>query len=99
MNCSVGNLIYRAYYKRNLLKSSTHESYIKELQSRLQSSYQAARVNLESHKKRSKEYHDRNISTPLFIVGEKVLFNDEKIRRGTSSKLSPSFIGPYEITH
>ena len=45
-----------------------YDSYIKELQSRLQLSYQAARVNLESKKERNKEYHDRNINTPLFTV-------------------------------
>jgi hypothetical protein len=75
-----------------------YDSYIKELQSRLQLSYQAARVNLELHKEHSKEYHDRNINTPLFTVGDKVLLHDEKIRRGRSAKLSPPFIGPYEIT-
>ena len=74
-----------------------YDSYIKELQSRLQSSYQAARISLESQKERSKEYHDRNINTPLFTVGDKVLLHDEKIRRGRSAKLSPPFIGPYEI--
>jgi len=55
-------------------------SYIKELQSQLQSSYQAARVNSESQKECSIEYHDRNINTPLFTVGDKVLLYDEKIR-------------------
>jgi len=74
-----------------------YDSYIKELQCRLQSSYQAARVNLESQKERSKEYYDRNVNTPLFTVGDKVLLHDEKIRRGRSAKLSPPFIGPYEI--
>jgi len=55
------------------------DSYIKELQSRLQSSYQAARVILESQKERIKEYHDRNINTPLFTVEDKVLLHDEKL--------------------
>ena len=57
-----------------------YDSYIKELQSQLQSSYQAARVNSESQKECSIEYHDRNINTPLFTVGDKVLLYDEKIR-------------------
>jgi hypothetical protein len=74
-----------------------YDNYIKELQSRLQSSYQTARANLESRKERSKEYYDRNVNTPLFTVGDKVLLHDEKIRRGRSAKLSPPFIGPYEI--
>jgi hypothetical protein len=33
----------------------------------------------------------------LFTVGDNVLLPDEKIRRGRSAKLSPPFIGPYEI--
>ena len=41
----------------------TYDKYIKELQSRLQSSYQVARARLE-HKERSKDYHDRNVNTP-----------------------------------
>ena len=53
-------------------------------------------VNLESQKERSKEYYDRNINTPLFTVGDKVLLHAKKIRRGRSAKLSPPFIGPYE---
>jgi hypothetical protein len=75
----------------------TYDNYVKELQSRLQSSYQMARTNLEIQKERSKEYYDRNINTPLFAIGDKVLLHDEKVRRGRSAKLSQPYIGPYEI--
>lgn len=75
----------------------TYDNYIKELQSQLQSSYQTAWINLKSQKERSKEYHDRNVSTPLFSVGDKVLLHDEKIRRGRSAKLLPHSIEPYKI--
>jgi len=61
------------------------DNYIRELQSRLESSYQMVRANLESQKERSKEYHDRNINTPLFAVGDKVLLHDKKVRRGRSA--------------
>jgi hypothetical protein len=74
-----------------------YDDYVKELQSRLQSSYKVARNNLVRHKERSKEYHDRNVNTPLFTVGDKVLLHDESIRRGRSVKLSAPFIGPYDI--
>ena len=82
---------------------ATHENLrnklntTQRLQSRLQSSYQTVRSNLESHKERSKEYHDRSVNTPLFVIGDKVLFDDEKVRRGRSAKLSPAWIGPYQI--
>ena len=75
----------------------TYDNYVKELQSRLQSSYQTARASLNSQKQRSKEYHDRNVNTPLFAIGDKVLLHDEKVRRGRSAKLSPPWTGPYEI--
>jgi len=51
-------------------------------------------LNLRS---RSKEYHDRNVNTPLFTIGDKVLLHDKKVRRGRSDKLSSPYIGPYEI--
>ena len=70
---------------------------VKELQSRLQSSYLVARSNPAQHKERSKEYHDRNVNTPLFTIGDKVLLHDENVRRGRSAKLSSPWIGPYDI--
>jgi hypothetical protein len=72
-------------------------SYVQELQSRLQSCYEVARSNLKAKKERSKEYYDKNTNVPLFAIGEKVLLHDEKVRRVRSSKLSPPYIGPYEI--
>jgi len=72
-------------------------SYVKELQGRLQSSYETARSNLQVKKEKSKEYYDRTVNVPLFVVGDKVLLHDETVRRGRSSKLTQSWIGPYEI--
>jgi hypothetical protein len=74
-----------------------YDSYIKELKSRLQSSYQVARSNLEIQKERSKDYRDRNVNTPLFTIGDKVLLNDQMVRSGRSAKLCSPYIGPYEI--
>ena len=37
-----------------------YESYVQELQSRLQSCYEVARSNLKINKEKSKEYYDRN---------------------------------------
>jgi hypothetical protein len=74
-----------------------YDDFVKDLQSRLQSSYEVARNSFVRHKERSKEYHDRNVNTPLFTVGDKVLLHDERIRRGRSAKLSSPLIGPYDI--
>jgi hypothetical protein len=76
----------------------SYDNYVKELQSRLQSSYQTPRINLEIQKERSKKHYNRNINTPLFATGDTVLLHDEKVRRGRSAKLCPPYIGPYEIT-
>jgi transposase InsO family protein len=74
-----------------------YDSYVRELQSRLQSCYNVARSHLNAKKEKSKEYYDRNTNVPLFAVGEKVLLHDEKVRHGRSAKLSPPFIDPYKI--
>jgi hypothetical protein len=75
----------------------TYDTYIKELQSCLQSSYEMAKNNIKVKEECSKEYYDKNVNVPLFSVGDKVLLYDEKVRRGRSLKLSPPWIGPYEI--
>jgi hypothetical protein len=74
-----------------------YESYVQEIQPRLQSCYEVARSNLRSKKEKSKEYYDRNTNVPLFAIGEKVLLHDEKVRRSRSAKLTQPYIGPYEI--
>ena len=76
----------------------SYDNYVRELQPRLQSCYETARMTLKAQKKRSKEYYNRNFNTPLFSVGDKVLLHDERIRRGRLQKLSPPWIAPYEIT-
>jgi len=75
----------------------SYDNYVKELQARLQSGYEIARSNLQVKKEKSKEYYDRTVNVPLFVIGDKVLLHDETVRRGRSSKLSKSWIGPYEI--
>jgi len=56
-----------------------------------------ARSNLQFKKEKSEEYHDRTVNMPLFVVGDKDLLHDETVRRGRSSKLSNSWIGPYVV--
>jgi len=68
-----------------------------ELKGRLKSSYEVAREKLLSSKEKSKVYYDKNSETPDVQVGQKVLIFDETVRRGRSRKLSPQYIGPYEV--
>ena len=74
-----------------------YDSYVKELEARLQSSYNIARQKLESAKAVNKRQYDRRVYVPNFKVGEKVLVKDESVRRGRSKKLEAPYVGPYEI--
>jgi hypothetical protein len=100
MSFSGEKQIYRLYCKGKLLRSDNYESYVQELQSRMKSCYQVAKVarsNLRIKKKKSKEYYDRDTNVPLFVIGEKVLLHDEKLRRGRSAYMTQPYIGSYEI--
>jgi hypothetical protein len=53
---------------------------------------------LVQDKIKSKDYYDKDAEPVTYKVGHKVLLNDETVRRGRSRKLSPQYIGPYEVT-
>jgi hypoxanthine phosphoribosyltransferase len=67
------------------------------LRGRLQSSHEVARQRLLSGKIKSKEYYDKDYETVEVRTGQKVLLLDEIVQRGRSKKLSPQYIGPYEV--
>jgi hypothetical protein len=74
-----------------------YDDYVIELKGRLQSAHEIARQKLIAGKEKSKEYYDKS-SEPFEIkVGQQVLLYDETVRRGRSKKLSPQYIGPYEV--
>lgn len=74
-----------------------YDSYVKELEARLRSSYAMARRNLETAKLDNKRNYDKRTFVPKFEVGSKVLVQDESVRRGRSKKLEAAYVGPYEI--
>jgi hypothetical protein len=74
-----------------------YENYLTELKGRLQSAHEFARTKLISSKERSKEYYDKSSEKFEVQIGQCVLLFDETVRRGRSKKLSPQYIGPYEI--
>lgn len=74
-----------------------YDTYVKELEAMLQSSYAMARKNLETSKMDNKRHYDRYVRVPQFKVGDQVLVKDESVRRGRSKKLEAPYIGPYEI--
>jgi hypothetical protein len=75
----------------------TYDDYAAELRSRMQSANEIARQRLLSSKEKSKVYYDERTEAPDFQVGQRMLLFDETVRRGRSKKLSPQYIGPYEI--
>jgi hypothetical protein len=57
--------IPRILHKETTEIQYTYDSYVKELQACLQSSYEIARSNLQVKKEKSKEYHDRRVNVPF----------------------------------
>jgi hypothetical protein len=68
-----------------------------ELKGSLQSAHAIVRQKLVMSKERSKEYYDKGSEKCEIQVGQKILLFHETVRRGRSKKLSPQYIGPYEV--
>lgn len=48
-------------------------------------------------KEKTKKQYDKKTNDVEFKIGEKLLLQDETVRRGRSKKLSNQWIGPYII--
>jgi hypothetical protein len=72
-----------------------YENYLTELRGRLQSFHEVARQKLLSSKEKTSIMIDSE--TLEVQVGQKVLLFDETVRRSRSRKLSPQYVGPYEV--
>jgi hypothetical protein len=72
-------------------------NYLAELKGRMQSAHEIARQRLITSKEKSKKYYDKNSEEFEIQIGQKVLLYDETVRRGRSKKLSPQYVGPYEV--
>jgi len=57
---------------------------------------EVARQKLIS-KERSKGCYDKHSETFEIQTGQKVLLFDETVHRGRSKKLSPQYVGPYDV--
>jgi hypothetical protein len=68
-----------------------------ELRGRVQSAHEVARQKLITNKEKSKAYYDKDTEECEIRVGHNVLLFDETVCRGRSKKLSPQYIGPYEV--
>jgi hypothetical protein len=76
-----------------------YDDYLVELRGRLRPAHEVARHRLISKKEKSKEYYDKEAERGDFQVGQKVLFHNEAVPRERSKKLSPQYVGPYDVVH
>ena len=74
-----------------------YDNYLTELKERLQSAHEIARQKLIISKEKSKEYYNKGSEKCEIQVRQKILLFDETVHRGRSKKLSPQYIGPYEV--
>jgi hypothetical protein len=74
-----------------------YDTYVKELEAMLQSSYAMARRNSETSKVHNERQYDRYVHVPKFEIGEQVLVKDGSARRGRSKKLEAPYVGQHEI--
>src|SRR5699024_10311757 len=76
----------------------SYEDYYKQLQLRLNKSFEIAKKHIDNSKIHSKTYYDKKVNNHNFKVGDLVYVLDKSSTVGLNKKLSPSFRGPFEIT-
>jgi len=57
-----------------------------------------AKSHISKAKIKAKIYADQDTNTKTFKIGDKVLLQDETLRRGRSKKLETPWTGPYRDT-
>jgi len=65
----------------------TYDDYAEELKQRLRATQQVAKSHINEAKIKAKIYADQDTNTKTFKIGDKVLLQDETLRRGHSKKL------------
>lgn len=75
----------------------TYDDYIDNLLIKFQKSHEIAKQNLIKSKNINKNYYDKKANKVKFKVGDKVLLINQQTKINKSKKLTPNYIGPYEI--
>lgn len=75
----------------------SYDDYGLELRERLRAAWTAARGHLRVSKEKAKVKYDQGTKERVFQVGDHVLLRDETVDKGKSAKLTPKWIGPYEV--
>jgi len=76
----------------------TYDNYAEELKQRLRATQQVAKSHINKAKIKAKIYADRDSNTKTFKIEDKVLLQDETLRRGRSKKLETPWTEPYRVT-
>jgi len=76
----------------------TYDDYAEELKQRLRATQQVAKSHINEAEIKTKIYADQDTNTKTFKIGDKVLLQDETLRRGRSKKLEAPWTGPYRVT-
>lgn len=75
------------------LEDETYAQYLADLNTRLQSVQQTAKLNLDNAKVRSKIYYDRKVNEQQFRAGNKVYL----LKEPKKGKFDNQYTGPYTI--
>jgi len=76
----------------------TYDNYAEELKQRLRATQQVVKSHINEVKIKAKIYADKDNNTKTFKIGDKVLLQDEMLRRERPEKLETPWTGPYRIT-
>lgn len=74
-----------------------YDDYVVNLKQKLNFTQKIARENLIELKNKSKTYYDNKIRTHNYRIGDFVYIENKTTTSGLNKKLSPNFIGPFEI--
>jgi len=75
----------------------TYSYYAEELKQKLRATQQLAKAHSKEAKIKAKMYADKDVNSKTFKIGDKVLLQDETLRRGRSKKLDAQWTGPYRV--
>ena len=74
------------------------KSHVENLEKQIEITDMIVKTNRICQQARQKAQYDKTSKEPTFTVGQQVLLSKEQVKPGESSKLSPKFTGPYQIT-
>ncbi|HBK71150.1 MAG TPA: hypothetical protein DDZ39_05755 [Flavobacteriaceae bacterium] len=72
-------------------------NYVQDMKEKLKDVWTTAKLNMNFYQESYKEYYDRHISTPSFMVGDFVLLHTPLHEKGLTNKLYKPYDGPYKV--